>query len=340
MASSTFRSLWLQLLPHIVFSRPMTDLCWTCQRNNREISTTSNLPECVKAAKLVKQQQHLQVVQEERSVYQKMVEQCRQVCSTLGVDKLQPSAACSRQIKAHYSFDFAQQVHLPYSPLQPGPMYFLCPRKVGIFGICCEGLPQQVNFLMDESHNVSKGSSAVISYLHYFFEHYSLGEIEVDLHCDNCSGQNKNNYVLAYLMWRTIVGLHQRISVHFLIAGHTKFSPDWCFGLLKKCFRRTEVSTLQELADCVRNSTQKNVNIPQIVGPENGPAVVPVYDWQSFLAPIYRTVPRLKDHQHFTFNSSQPGTLFYKEINNADIKTFSMLKIDLSQVFFYFMIYN
>lgn len=23
----------------------------------------------------------------------------------------------------------------------------------------------------------------------------------------------------------------------FLIAGHTKFSPDWCFGLLKQSFR-------------------------------------------------------------------------------------------------------
>lgn len=209
-------------------------------------------------------------------------------------------------------------------------MYFLCPRKVGIFGVCCEGLPQQVNFLIDESHNVSKGSSAVISYLHYFFENYALGEVEVDLHCDNCSGQNKNNYVLAYLMWRTIVGLHQRISVHFLIAGHTKFSPDWCFGLLKKSFRRTDVSTLQELADCVKSSTRKNVNIPQIVGPENGPAVVPVFDWLSFLMP--RTVPLLKDNHHFSFNACQPGTLEYKEFNRSEVKTFMMLKTSLSEV--------
>ena len=48
VAASTFRNLWLQLLPCIVCSRPMTDLCWECQRNNRDISTSSNLPEVVK----------------------------------------------------------------------------------------------------------------------------------------------------------------------------------------------------------------------------------------------------------------------------------------------------
>uniref|UniRef100_X1ZI71 Uncharacterized protein n=2 Tax=Capitella teleta TaxID=283909 RepID=X1ZI71_CAPTE len=31
---STFKQLWLQLLPFIVVARPMTDLCWTCQNNN------------------------------------------------------------------------------------------------------------------------------------------------------------------------------------------------------------------------------------------------------------------------------------------------------------------
>ena len=40
-----------------------------------------------------------------------------------------------------------QQVHYPYDPLQPGPMYFLTPRKCAIFGVCCEGVPRQVGNL-------------------------------------------------------------------------------------------------------------------------------------------------------------------------------------------------
>jgi len=34
VGSSSFFSLWKQLTPFIVTAKPMTDLCWTCQKNN------------------------------------------------------------------------------------------------------------------------------------------------------------------------------------------------------------------------------------------------------------------------------------------------------------------
>ena len=96
----------------------------------------------------------------------------------------------------HYSFDFAQQVHYPHNPLQPGPMYFKTARKCAVFGICCEGIPRQINYLIDEASDVGKGANTVISLLHHFFEHHGLGEVSVGLHADNCVGQNENNAVL------------------------------------------------------------------------------------------------------------------------------------------------
>ena len=51
----------------------------------------------------------------------------------------------SLDMTLHLSFDYAQQVHFPSDPMQPGPIYFLTPRKCGIFGVCCEGIPKQVN---------------------------------------------------------------------------------------------------------------------------------------------------------------------------------------------------
>ena len=92
----------------------------------------------------------------------------------------------------HYSFDFAQQVHYPHNPMQPGPMYFKTARKCGIFGVCCEGIPRQVNYLVDEAYDTGKGSNTVISYLHHFLQHHCLGEENLQLHADNCVGQNKN----------------------------------------------------------------------------------------------------------------------------------------------------
>ena len=56
------------------------------------------------------------------------------------------AVGCSVSIaEAHYSFDFAQQVHIPSDPFQPGPVYFLTPRKCALFGVCCEAIPKQVN---------------------------------------------------------------------------------------------------------------------------------------------------------------------------------------------------
>ncbi|XP_044038134.1 uncharacterized protein LOC122869313 isoform X2 [Siniperca chuatsi] len=190
--------------------------------HNSAIYRSSNLPDCVKSAKLRKQEQHLCIVGMERQAFQDMVNSCRATVGVLGV-KLGPNPPCSRDLTMDYSFDYAQQVHYPSDPLQPGPMYFLVPCKCGVFGVCCEGVPQQFNYLIDEGHCISKGSNAVIAYLHHFLSQYGLGEKHV-LHCDNCSGQNKNKkFMLWYLAWQCMVGLHDSVPLNFL--KHRKHLP-------------------------------------------------------------------------------------------------------------------
>jgi len=58
------------------------------------------------------------------------------------------------------------------------------------------------------------------------------------LYADNCCGQNKNNVMMEYLSWRVITKRHTNIVLSFLVIGHTKFSPDWCFDLLKQNIER------------------------------------------------------------------------------------------------------
>ena len=297
MSESVFRDTWLKLLPFIITAKPMSDLCWTCQANNSLIYRSANIAEAEKSSRLLQQELHLRTVQEERSLYTSMVDEAKTTCQSHQLSDFVRSAPCSRQVKMHYSFDYAQQVHLPSDPLQPGPIYFLVPRKCGLFGVCCEGIPKQVNFLIDEAHLISKGSNAVVSYLHYFFEHFGLGETIAELHCDNCSGQNKNRYVLWYLAWRVAVGLHQSITLNFLVAGHTKFAPDWCFGLLKRAFKRHAVSSLSEFESVVCGSAC--VNRAQLVGREDGTSLVPVGNWQTHLGPFSRTFSGIKKYHHF-----------------------------------------
>ena len=63
----------------------------------------------------------------------------------------------------------------------------------------------QVNYLIDESVNTGKGANTIISLLHHFLATHNFREANLHLHADNCSGQNKNRYVMQYLAWRVLV---------------------------------------------------------------------------------------------------------------------------------------
>ena len=54
---------------------------------------------------------------------------------------------------------------------------------------------------------------------------------------------------------RDTVHLHQSATLSFMISGHTKFAPDWCFGLFNERNRRTLVSTVADIASVVNSST-------------------------------------------------------------------------------------
>ena len=250
--------------------QPMSDLCFTCQHNNTQIVLSANLPEHTKSAVVDAQEEHLFRPSSERSFYRttvKAIEPTAHQVLTANkgiVPKNNPP--CSLKGKMHYSYDYAQQVHYPSNPLQPGPIYFKTPRKCAIFGVCCEAIPRQVNFLVDESVLTGKGANSTISLVHYYFGKFGLGETDAYIHADNCSGQNKNNYFLWYYACRIIVGLHWNILYSFLVAGHTKFSPDWCFSLLKQVVRKTFISDLFELARRIDNSTVTGVNVTQLCG--------------------------------------------------------------------------
>ena len=277
-------------------------------------------------------EQHLLVVTMERSVYKEALEKAKSSVVTrfTSGSTFSPPKCNSQQppnsndIFAHYSFDMAQQVFYPNDPLQPGPMYFLTPRKCGVFGVCCESIPLHINYLIDEAVDVGKGANAIVSMLDHFFMNHGLGEKHVHLHADNCGGQNKNSTMVHYLLYRVMTGLHDEIHLSFMITGHTKFSPDWCFGLWKKKYRQTKVSSLTELAEVV--NTSASVNFAELVGSELGQVLVPAYDWQSFFSKKFIKLKGIKKLHHLRFTSNSPGCVFVKEKSDSAEVKISLLK--------------
>lgn len=251
---------------------------------------------------------------------------CKELLQNSGIDLLSGMPCCSFKGTVHYSYDYAQQVHIPSNPQQPGPIYFKTPRKCGLFGICCEVIPRQVNYLIDEAVASGKGANSTISYVHDFFSSHGAGETDAKINADNCGGQNKNNFVIWYYCWRVLCGLHDSILYSFLIAGHTKFSPDWCFGLIKQSFRRCYVSSLFDLMEAVDQSTVTGVNLAKLCRLHDGTVLVPVYDWVTFLQPYFKKIPGISKFHHFRFSKEHPGVVFYWNLVGSMEIEFQILK--------------
>jgi len=317
----TFRRLWVENFPHIVFSKTKSDLCMTCEEHKKQINmavaagTEEEKLEAIENAK-----EHLLSAMKERTHYRQCIEVSKQSLLIKGeTQKRKPDTM-------HYSWDFAQQVHYPYEDHQVGPIFFKSPRTAQLFGVCCEALPRQVNYLIDEADFPGKGADTVISMLHHFFSCYGLGERHLLLTADNCTGQNKNNAVLHYLLYRTIAGLHAKIDWSFMLVGHTKFSPDACFGLLKKKYRRSRVYTYRQLIDIINTSTVKECNICHPYRDGNGIASFRYHAWIKWLEKYFRKLPGITSYQHFSMDSSNPGVVIAKRYVDSEPKTFELLK--------------
>jgi len=75
-----------------------------------------------------------------------------------------------------------------------GPLYFTTPRKIQIFGFRIDGIPKQLNFLIDENETIGKdgasshGPDAVISMIDWALSEHGSGEGKCAMHADNCPG--------------------------------------------------------------------------------------------------------------------------------------------------------
>lgn len=131
---------------------------------------------------------------------------------------------------------------------------------------------------------------------------------------------------MYYLMWRVMTGLHQDIKISFLPVGHTKFSPDWCFGLFKQKYRKMRIGCLDDIVRAVNESG--NPNVAQLVGTQNGDVIVPMFNWSDYFedVTIKTALKGISHMHHFHFKSSEPGKVFVKDTINDEERCINLLK--------------
>lgn len=135
-----------------------------------------------------------------------------------------------------------------------------------------------------------------------------------------------SRFFMQYLAWRVRSGLNKKIEISFLLVGHTKFAPDWCFGLLKQKFKKSLVGCLDDLAHVVNQSA--HFNSAQLVGQEYGTVLAPQYDWAGYFQEYFKrgAFDGIKTWSHLVFNSATPNIAKVRTSCNAEESTLTLLR--------------
>jgi len=102
----------------------------------------------------------------------------------------------------------------------------------------------------------------------------------------NVSGQNKNRFVIGYLLWRVMTGRHDVIEYMMLVPGHARCLVDSGFASLKKLFRRFDCDALDQLETVVNKSSATNVAVRYQAWQWR--------DWRTFLEPCVRAITGIR----------------------------------------------
>ena len=323
----SFIKIWQQNAPNVVFQKPRTDLCKTCEEHIKNIRIAiGNRNEEEKIKYHQEALKHLKQAKKERDYYRNTIKKVQKNYQQLfdGNGVATKKLMSQDKFAMHYSWDFAQQLHYPIEAQQVGPIYFKTPRKAQLFGVCCEAVP--LNYLIDEANFLSKNANTVISLLDHFFLTHGLGESRVYLTADNCVSQNKNNPMIHYLLFRTMMGLHEKINLSFMIVGHTKFGPDGYFGLIRRLYRKSKIYTYNQLVELIQQSSPNGPVLCQPFLNENSEPNYQYYEWDSWFSKYFNKLPDITKYHHFSFNKEKPGDIIVKESIDGEEHIFNLLK--------------
>ncbi|KAE9231491.1 hypothetical protein PF004_g10213 [Phytophthora fragariae] len=158
--------------------------------------------------------------------------------------------------------DYSQNLTIPSVSNTPSQWYFCFLFSVSCFGIYYENDGVQTNYIYDESTS-GKGSDQINSMLAHFIETKlgPAGKTKLTVYADNCSGQNKNNYVIKFLLTLVYMGVFEHVDYKFFVKDHTKNSCDRGFGHIRKNMATAECWTMAHVIEAVNAAASNSVTV-------------------------------------------------------------------------------
>lgn len=209
------------------------------------------------------------------------------------------------------TMDYSQNLTLPSVPDTPSGWYFLSLISVSLFGVYCANDRKHYSYMYTERKG-GKGPNEIISMVHNVIELQGATDADSSddtkandrsliLWADNCGGQNKNSFVVWYLMFLVEYGIFQEATLKFLIKGHTKNPCDRGFGFAKKKVAKNECWNMEELVDCVAKSSTaiEPINLEE--------EDKPFRDFKLFLSRTYKKLNGIRKYQIFRVVADKKG---------------------------------
>lgn len=295
-----FQKVWNQYFPNLRECRGGTGYCDTCQTLSATISECHDVATKSRVTEAL--EKHKSDAKSEFHFYQKCTELCKQ------------SPHCGT---THLVFDFAEKVLLPSFRKQPGCLHFITGLKFDLFGVSSSNMNTNFVFGLPEGHWPNgKTANEVLSMLSYILLLHKKGTTVAEsrtlcLHADNCGGQNKNRFVLFFLIWLVLSGVYDDVELYFMIAGHTKNICDGSFGNVKQNFRGRDVFTPKDMMETIQTSAETTVCISSVK--------VQWVKWKEVLGSYFKVPKEMKitQYQYFSVRKSQPTSICARKLHDS-----------------------
>ena len=139
-------------------------------------------------------------------------------------------------------------------------------------------------------------------------------------------GCNLKKKIIKLLLFflNIIAGLHESVSLSMMLLGHTKFTPDWHFGVWKIKWRQSDAECMEDIAYTVKASSRSGHNIPQRVNDPSRPVVF--LNWKTFLENYFKLLKNITKYYHFRCTADEPGVLICREFCDSEEVRFNLLK--------------
>ena len=136
---------------------------------------------------------------------------------------------------------------------------------------------------------------------------------ELYIQADNCWRENKNRWVMAFCSWLVMMGIFRRVTLSFLIQGHTHEDIDHQFSGIARKYNQTILWTLRDLLNLIPSAYPTEATRPL------GIELPFIFDWKEFFNPFLLSLGGHVGPHVFIFhrNENKEVVMMYKDYHSS-----------------------